>query len=387
MYKLNYSTFGKKEKKALTDIIKSDFYSMGPKVKEYEDYLSKYFKSKYAVAVNSGSSANHIALTAMTFLKSGFLKPGDEIIVPAVSWSTTYSPIYFNNMKMKFVDVDLNTLNFDLNDLENKITTKTRAIFCVNLTGNPNDFSKIKRIIGKRKIYIFEDNCESMGARYNGKFTGTFGEFGTMSTYFSHHISTMEGGIVLTNNRELYEIMLSIRSHGWTRNLPKNSIIHKFSKNKFDENFNFILPGFNLRPLEMSGALGLVQMKKLKSFLTQRKKNFEFFSKLFKNNPNILIQKAIGEPSHFCFTIILKNKLQGKRDKLVRELSKYKIETRPICGGSILKSKMAKKYFKTKYESLPNTEYLDLNGFFVGNSHLNLSKEIKLFKKVIDNFD
>ena len=149
------------------------------------------------------------------------LKIGDEVIVPAVSWSTTYFPLQQFGLKLKFVDIDLRTLNYDLNALKEAVSNNTKMIVAVNLLGNPNDFDKIKNIIEDKNIIIFEDNCESLGAEFKDKQAGTFSLLGTFSTYFSHHISTMEGGFVTTDNEELYHILLSIRAHGWTRNLPK----------------------------------------------------------------------------------------------------------------------------------------------------------------------
>jgi hypothetical protein len=192
------------------------------------------------------------------------LNPGDEVIVPAVSWSTTYYPLYQYGLKIKFVDIDLETLNYDLSQLSQAISSKTKAIVAVNLLGNPNDFSQIKKIIGGRDITLIEDNCESLGAEFEGKKAGTFGLMGTFSTFFSHHISTMEGGLIVTNDEELYHILLSLRAHGWTRNLPKeNHVCGTKGDDPFEESFRFVLPGYNVRPLEMSGALGIEQVKKL----------------------------------------------------------------------------------------------------------------------------
>ena len=157
--------------------------------------------------VSSGSAANLLAVASMFYSNSFNLKRGDEVIVPAVSWSTTYFPLYQYGLHLKFVDIDINTLNYDLNKLKEAVTKKTKLIMAVNLLGNPNDFNTIKKIIGDKKINIIEDNCESMGAKYDGKYTGTIGLLGTYSSYFSHHICTMEGGFVTTNNEELYHIL------------------------------------------------------------------------------------------------------------------------------------------------------------------------------------
>ncbi|MCH5719961.1 DegT/DnrJ/EryC1/StrS family aminotransferase [Niabella hibiscisoli] len=183
-FPLASSTWDDKELTAIHSVIERDQYTMGPKVKEFEERFAEYVGAKHAVMVNSGSSANLLAIAALFYTKIPRLKRGDEVIVPAVSWATTYYPLYQYGLKLKFVDVDLHTLNFDLEQLAAAITPSTKMIFAVNLLGNPNDFDKIKDIIGSRDILLLEDNCESLGATYKGQQTGTFGLMGTYSTFF-----------------------------------------------------------------------------------------------------------------------------------------------------------------------------------------------------------
>ena len=224
-YKLASNTWDEKEIQAIQSVVDSGIYSMGDFVSKYEKDFANFFNTKYSVMVNSGSSANLLMIAAMFFVKdeSLRLKRGDEIIVPAVSWSTTYFPLQQYGLHVKFVDINQKTLNIDVEKLKNAITDKTRAILAVNLLGNPNDFEKILAITASKNITLLEDNCESMGAQYEGRYSGTFGLMGTFSSFYSHHIATMEGGCIVTNNEELYHILLSIRAHGWTRNLPKNN--------------------------------------------------------------------------------------------------------------------------------------------------------------------
>jgi len=240
-YPLAKDTWDNDEIGAINEVIKSKRYTMGPKVREFEQRFAEYFGSKYAVMVNSGSSANLLAIASLVY--SGRLNRGDEVIVPAVSWSTTYFPLYQLGLKLKFVDIDIETLNMNLSELQNAISEKTKAIFAVNLLGNPNDFEKMQNIISGKNIVLLEDNCESMGARFHGRYTGTFGLLGTYSTFYSHHICTMEGGVVVKNDGELYHYMLSIRAHGWTRDIPKDSKIYSKRDDEFHELFNFIMPG------------------------------------------------------------------------------------------------------------------------------------------------
>ena len=193
---------------------------MGEYVKRFENNFGKFINRKFCVMVSSGSAANLLSIASLFYTKKPMLKIGDEVIVPAVSWSTTYFPLQQFGLKLKFVDIDLRTLNYDLNALKEAVSNNTKMIVAVNLLGNPNDFDKIKNIIEDKNIIIFEDNCESLeqNLKINKQAHLVYWNF---STYFSHHISTMEGGFVTTDNEELYHILLSIRAHGWTRNLPK----------------------------------------------------------------------------------------------------------------------------------------------------------------------
>lgn len=386
-YNLASSSWDHKEIDAMNRVIDSGFYTMGKNVEKFETVFSSFFGSKYALMVNSGSSANLLSVAALFFLKNNPLKRGDEVIVPSVSWSTTYAPLQQYGLKVKFVDISLDTLNFDIDKLRAAITDKTRVIFAVNILGNPNDFLKINNIIKNKNIYLLEDNCESMGAKYESQFTGTFGIAGTFSSFFSHHISTMEGGMILTDNYELYNIMLSLRAHGWTRNLKDDNPLHTKSDNKFYESFNFILPGYNLRPLELSGAIGIEQIKKLPKLIEVRRRNAELFRGLFEKNEKIIIQKEIGNSSWFGFSLIINEHLTSiKRHKIIIELEKAGIETRPIVSGNFLKNKVLKFFDYEVSGDLTNSEFLDRNGFFVGNHHYDLTSELKHLQDTLNKF-
>lgn len=381
-YKLATSTWGVEELKAIQDVIDSDIFSMSTKVEMYEKEFAKYFGSKYAVMTSSGSTANLIMTAALFFRKANPLKRGDEIIVPSVSWSTTYFPLQQYGLKVVFVDIDLNTLNYDLVALKNAVNEKTKAIMAVNLLGNSNNFSEINSIIKNRNILLIEDNCESMGAMYNNKYCGTFGLMGTFSSFFSHHISTMEGGMVLTSDEECFHLLLTLRAHGWTRNLPQINKVANKSDDWFEESFRFVIPGYNVRPLEMSGAIGSVQLKKLQKFNDQRRRNAEHFVKLFQNDDKYIIQTEIGKSSWFGFSIILKE--QFRRDEILKKLKNANIEYRPIVTGNFTKSETL-NYFDYRIEGeLKNAKYLDENGFFIGNSHENLFEEINYIRKILD---
>lgn len=382
-YPLASSTWDEKEIEAINGVIAKDMYTMGEGVKQFEDDFAKFVNSKYAVMVNSGSSANLIAVAAMFYTKNPKLKRGDEVIVPAVSWSTTYYPLYQYGLKLKFVDVDLHTLNFDLEQLKSAVTENTKMILAVNLLGNPNNFDAINEIIGTRNIILMEDNCESMGAEFKGKQTGTFGLVGTFSTFFSHHMATMEGGLIVTDDEEMYHVMVCIRAHGWTRHLPKENKISNKSDNWFEESFRFLLPGYNVRPVEMSGVIGVEQLKKLPSFLDQRRKNAELFVSLFKDNKDFYIQKDIDNSSWFGFSFIIKPESKLNRSDIVKALEENHIDCRPIVTGDFTKNEVLKYFDCEIFGEMKNAQYLDKNGFFVGNHQIDLTEEIKYLHRVL----
>ena len=345
---------------------------MGENVKAFENSFAQYVHSTYCVMVNSGSSANLLMVAALFYTKNPKLKlkRGDEVIVPAVSWSTTYYPLYQYGLKIKFVDIDLNTLNYDLDELEAAVTNKTRMIMAVNLLGNPNDFDRINQIIGDRNIVLIEDNCESMGATFKGKHAGTFGVMGSFSSFFSHHISTMEGGLIVTGDEELYQILLSLRAHGWTRNLPKkNHVCTDKSNDPFEESFRFVLPGYNVRPLEIEGALGIEQLKRLPEMILERQKNGALLQKLLGNHPDILIQEEIGDSSWFGFSLVIRPDSKMNRAHLIGRLNSLGFECRPIVAGNFAKNEVVQYFDSEVYGSLKNADHIDKNGLFIGNHH------------------
>ena len=382
-YSLSDNTWNKKEYEAIERVVKSDQYSMSNEVAAFEKEFAKKFGAKYAIMVNSGSSANLIMIAALVYSKR--LKAGDEVIVPAVSWSTTYFPLAQYNLKLNFVDIDKETLNMDIEALKKAITPNTKAILCVNLLGNPNQFDEIIQLCEQNNIILLEDNCESMGATYQGKPLGKFGLMGTFSTFYSHHICTMEGGVTITDDEELYHYMLCIRAHGWTRNLPDNSPIYKKNEDPFYESFNFIMPGYNLRPIEMEAALGREQLVKLDGIVEQRRKNAKYFLERVKKYDTIIHQKEIGSSSWFGFSMLL-TEGKEKRDALVSVLRENGIEVRPIVAGNFVRNKAIEYMDYIVSGDLVNANYIHDNGLFVGNHSKDNSKELDMFFEVLDRF-
>ncbi len=384
-FPLATASWGKEEIDAMQRVIASGMFTMGANVQAFERNFSQYVGSRYCVMVNSGSSANLLIVAALFYTGNPELKlqRGDEVIVPAVSWSTTYYPLYQYGLKIKFVDIDLHTLNYDLDQLAQAVSDKTRAIMAVNLLGNPNDFGRIQQIIGDRNIVLIEDNCESMGARYSGKMAGTFGVMGSFSSFFSHHISTMEGGLIVTDDEELYHILLSLRAHGWTRNLPQQNLVcGEKSDDPFEESFRFVLPGYNVRPLEMEGALGVEQVKRLPKLVLERRRNGNLLQATLANHPDIIIQQEIGESSWFGFSLVIRPGSKLTRKALVVKLNELGFECRPIVAGNFAKNEVVKYFDSEVHGTLNNAEHIDQNGLFVGNHHYPIPEAFNAFKNI-----
>lgn len=383
-YSTAYSTFSQEEKETIYQVVQEGFYSMGARVKQFEEDFAMFFGKQHAIMVNSGSSANLIATASLFYRSRNNLKAGDEVIVPNISWATTYYPLHQYGLKLKFVDVDPHTFNIDVNELKKAITAKTKLVMVVSILGNPCHLPEIKALCEERNVILFEDNCESMGAKINGQYTGTFGLVNTFSTFFSHHISTTEGGLILTDDDEVNCLCRSLRNHGWTRDQPENSSLYNKRDDDFFEAYRFILPGYNVRPTEIQGALGSVQLKKLPGFLKIRRENAQYFKQIFGGDKRFYIQKEVGNSSWFAFVIILHQKYKEKRKKLFAALKESGIDFRMVTGGSILEHDVA-RYFEKEVTKTNNAQYIHYNGFFVGNAPVNLKPQLDHLKKTIDS--
>ncbi len=379
-FPLATSSWDEAERAALQRVIDSDRFSMGDEVAAFEREFANWVGSRHAVMVNSGSSANLLMVAALRYTRNADLRlmPGDEVIVPAVSWSTTFYPLHQYGLRMKFVDIDIQTLNYDLEALAAAVSERTRAIMAVNLLGNPNDFSRIRHIIGDRPITLIEDNCESMGATLDGRQAGTFGVMGSFSSFFSHHISTMEGGLIVTDDEELYHILLALRAHGWTRNLPKlNRLTGEKSDDPFEESFRFVLPGYNLRPLEMSGALGREQLKKLPDLIEGRRANGTRFAQAMSNHPVFRVQRETGNSSWFGFALILRPDTGLSRPQVLARFDQLGFDTRPIVSGNFTKNPVLQMMDHSLHGQMVNADDIDRNGFFIGNHHYDFTEAIE----------
>lgn len=378
IYPLASSSWDHEEIEAIHEVIDSDIYTMNKRVRKFEQEYADFFGHKNAVMCNSGSSAN---LLMLALLKLKYKLDGD-IIVPAVGWSTSYFPVNQYGFKLNFVDVSAETYNIDVNKIEEAITEKTCAILCINLLGNPCDFDEINKIASRHKLVVIEDNCESMGAKYNGKYTGSHGLIGTQSFFFSHHMTTMEGGMVVVEDDEDANWLRSLRAHGWCRDLTDDNKL--FTKTGgWKDNFTFVLPGYALRPLEFSGAIGSAQLKKWPSMMDKRLQNKEYFFEKFDNQSWIRLQKECQDSSWFCFGCVMQGPLKGKRDEVVSAMSEAGIQSRPLASGNWLVQPVVKMMDYTAKGTYEAAEDIEANGFFVGNGTTDLRKGIdKMYETI-----
>lgn len=384
-YELSASTWGPEEIEAIRQTVERGRFTMGEEVAAFEKEFAAYFGMKHGVMVNSGSSANLVAVAALFYKKDRPLQRGDEVIVPAISWSTTYHPLQQYGLKLRFVDVELESLNLDVSKLERALTPRTRAIVAVSILGNPAALDVMQRFAREHGLYLIEDNCESMDAELNGTKTGTFGDLNTFSFFFSHHISTMEGGIVLTNDLELDHLLRSIRAHGWTRDLPPGSPLFERTGDDHFEAYRFILPGYNVRPLELSGAIGRRQLQKLPAMTAQRRCNMTKFHHLFAGDDRFILQRENGKSSSFSFTLILNPVRNIDRARVFSALRQADIGFRIITGGCFLRHD-AIKYFDYDIVDggVPNAELVHDRGFFVGNFPHDLTPQLTELRQVLD---
>lgn len=360
--KLMHDSFTEEELGAVVDCFRSGEYTQGRIVREFEQKFAAYVGTRYAVMVNSGSSAN--LLMAMLLREKFGLNDGDEVLVPAVTWPTTVYPLIQNRLKPVFCDVD-DSYNMSLESVKRMTNQNTKAIFLVHLLGQPADIAGIVRFCQQRGIILLEDCCESLGARYLNIHVGNFGSMGSFSFYFGHHMSSIEGGMVVTNDEELYDLLKSARSHGWVRDSVRAETYKDY---KIDKNFLFDMLGYNLRSTNLNAAIGLVQLKKLDKSITIRKENHRLFQELLKDESRVIPQKILlAETSSFSLGILLQQ--PEEREYLLANLPKRGIECRPIVAGNLLQQ----PYFKKRageyvQDTCTNADFIHTNGMYLPNN-------------------
>jgi CDP-6-deoxy-D-xylo-4-hexulose-3-dehydrase len=381
-------TWGDEERAAIERVVKSGRYTIGPEVVAFEEAFAAYHGKKNAVMVNSGSSANLIAVAALFHKKEKPLERGDEVIVPAVAWSTTYHPLQQYGLKLRFVDVELETLNIDTSGLKDALTPQTRAIVAVSILGNPANLTAVRAFADEHGLYFLEDNCESLDAELPGKSggqkTGTFGDFGTFSFFFSHHISTGEGGMVVTDSDELNGLALAIRAHGWIKDVPENSRLFEAGEDSFAEAYRFVIPGYNVRPQEINAAVGREQLKKLPAMTSKRRANLARFQELFGDDERFIIPRENGKSSSFCFPMIVSPEAGFERSDVFEPLKDAGIGFRMITGGCFPRHDAIRFFDYDCVGDLANANLVHDCGFFVGNHPFDLRPQIEGLHDVLN---
>lgn len=384
-YDLAGTSWGPEERAAIDRVLDEGRFTMGEHVRRFEDAFAAKFGVKHAVMLNSGSSANLVGVAALFHVRERPLQRGDEVIVPAISWATTFHPLQQYGLRLRFVDVELETLNMDASQLEAALTPRTRMVVAVSILGNPAALDVIRAFCDRHRLYLFEDNCESMGASLNGKPCGTFGDVSTFSTFYSHHISTMEGGVLVTDRTEIDHLARAIRNHGWARDVPADATIAEPSDDGFFEAYRFILPGYNVRPLEICGAVGLEQLKKLDRMLEIRRANAARFVELFHGDERFIIQREHGRGSWFSLTLILNPALGLDRARIMDAMRQAGIGFRMITGGCFLRHEAIRFFDYDTVGPIVNANIAHDHGFFVGNHPRDLTREIMRLREVLDH--
>tara|TARA_B100001964_G_scaffold193813_1_gene217133 strand:- start:1588 stop:2835 length:1248 start_codon:yes stop_codon:yes gene_type:complete len=401
-YELLEQGFSKKDISSGVKVLLSGQITMASQTREFEFSFARKLGVKYALMVNSGSSANLLAIFAAgNPLRKKRFKIGDEVLIPVLCWPTSLWPLMQFGLKPVFVDVDLETLNVNMDDLISKITSRTKAIMLINIHGNSSDIFKIKKIAKKKNIILIEDNCEALGSKLKNKYLGTFGDFSTFSFFYSHQITSGEGGMVVCHNDEDYEILFSLRSHGWlggTRFYPRSlKIYNKYAKKNpnLDPRYIFVNSGFNVRPTDIQAAIAHNQFKRLNQLTSIRSKNRDSIieniisSKKWNNQFTFVSSSLNNKTSWMGLPILLNEKYLSKKKEFINYLDKVGIETRPIIGGSFLNHPAAKLYkLNPKILLFKNAEKIQNLGFLIGLHTKKISKKnIELIKNSFYKID
>lgn len=341
--KISAVTFGDEEIEEAISCLRSAKLTMGARCLAFEKAFAEYLGAGNAIFVNSGSSANLLSWFAisnpMIPERQGRrrLGPGTEVIVPAVSWSTTIWPIVQAGCVPVLVDCDPDTLQMNLDAVKAAIGPKTGAICVIHAMGNATPMAPVVSLAAEHGLWLVEDTCEALGTRHGGRYTGCFGQIGTFSFYFSHHISTVEGGMAVTDDDEIADLLRSMRSHGWSRHRTDRDAIERRYP-EIDPRFLFITTGFNLRPTELNGAFGLRQLPKLSTFNRRRKEIGKAWHEAFTvlveaGKLSVMRTTEDTEPAFFGYPVLCRS--SAEKDKLMRFLEEKGIETRPIICGNM----------------------------------------------------
>ena len=379
---INYAgrVFDEKEIINLVDASLDFWLTAGKFALEFEEKLSNFLGLKYCILTNSGSSANLLAVSALTSDKLGSkkLNVGDEVITTACGFPTTLNPIIQNNLTPVIVDVEIGSYNAKIEDVERAISKKTKAIFLAHTLGNPVDVDKIIKIAEKHNLWFIEDNCDALGSKFNNVYTGNFGHLSTCSFYPAHHITTGEGGAILTNDQELKKILVSFRDWGrdcYCETGKDNTCGKRFSQQfgelpfGYDHKYVYSHIGYNLKLTDLQAAIGIEQLKKLPEFIGIRKNNYNYlYENLKKYQDFIVLPKSIPntEVNWFGFPILIKDEAPFNRGDIISCLEKAKIATRMLFGGNLLKQPAYHNISYRSVNKLSNTDLIMNNLFWIG---------------------
>ena len=366
-------------------IRKSSIFTQSKKVKEFEQKWSKWLGVKYSVFVNSGSSANYL-----TFLAIKIIYGTGEVIVPPLTWNSDINAVIQNNFKPKFVDINLNTLSMDPNKVIKNLNKNTKAVFLTHAQGFNGLTDELLKSLNKKKILLIEDVCESHGAKFKNKKLGSFGKISNFSFYYAHHLSTIEGGMICTNDKKIYETIRILRGHGLLRESGNKKFENKVKKkyNKLSPNFIFLYPGFNMRNNEIQAVIGINQLKRLDANNKLRAKNFKLFLSRLDNN-KFFTDYLIEGNSNYAFPLILKTKSFRNRDSFEKHLTKNKVEFRRgnAGGGNQMRQPYLKKIIRLKnFNDFKNVEHVHHFGYYVGNFPTLSKKNIIKLANIINNY-
>ena len=363
----------------------SNIFTQSKKVKEFEQKWSKWLGVKYSIFVNSGSSANYL-----TFLAIKIIYGTGEVIVPPLTWNSDINAVIQNDFKAKFVDINLNTLSMDPDKILKNLNKNTKAVFLTHAQGFNGLTDELLKSLNKKKILLIEDVCESHGATFKNKKLGSFGKISNFSFYYAHHLSTIEGGMICTNDKKIYETIRILRGHGLLRESGNKKFENKIKKkyNKLSPNFVFLYPGFNMRNNEIQAVIGINQLKRLDANNKLRAKNFQFFlSKLDKSRffTNYLIEGN----SNYAFPLILKTKSFSNRDRFEKHLTKNRVEFRRgnAGGGNQMRQPYLKKVIRVKnFNNFQNVEHVHHFGYYIGNFPQLSKRNIIKLVNIINNY-
>jgi len=382
-YPLAEPTYSESEVISALNSMTSYSTTMWNKTREFE----KMFGEKYggeAIMVNSGSSADLLISFAVSEKSGGPLPFGSEILVPSVTWPTHLWSLIMAGFKVKLIDIDPETLNFDLEDLKRNITKNTRGIFIVHLLGNMGDMQGLKEICTEKNLVLMEDCCEALGSKFADQPAGTFGLASSFSFFFSHHLVTMEGGMILTNDKEFAKKCRLLRAHGWEREI--NSSVG-LSSDGIDQRFKFVTWGFNVRPTEIQAGFGIEQIKKMDLFEVARDKNAKVLNDCILRNRKFLSTMKVKEQvkcSWFAFPVIVNKNAPFSRLDIANFLDKNGVETRPVVAGNLAKQPAILHYPEISFDVLEGADLIHERGLYIG---IHPTSELNNLLRVIDLID